>query len=309
MTTILKKDEIKILNGQVKPTPGAYNLFVKQMYNKLKEKYDKKEIFTELAQRWKSLDPHKKQVYVDAAALLKEKAFTEQTEFNERHGLTPQKPLKAQRRQSVFVARPALVESEQEEEEEQEPAITSPKPKKRKTSISSGAEGQSSDELNNKAAIKTTPVKFNAPNNETLNKSRPIEENRKKKLTSESETNNESDATSSSTSSKKKSKKEKKSKIIEPPTNKPPSDFFLYFAKQIHTGKQHKAKKAFDKLPKKERKQLQSEYNEKVEIYMEELKKYLDSISKEEALIYVSIYFEIGCKEHLNLFSKMSFFS
>lgn len=299
MTKILSKDEINLLNGRAKTTPAAYNLYIKETYSRLKGKYDRKDLFSEVAQRWKTLDPNKKKGYIEAAALLKEKAILEQEQFNERHGLTPQKP---QRRKSVYVEQPPEFSDHEDEEVEAEPVISSPKPKKRKTSVSSAFDELSSTERDTQTTIKreqTTPVKLAPPTNFTVvhKPLKSMEKKRKNKLNSESEDytgKEESDVASGSTtaSAKKKSKKEKKTEIIEPPGDKPPSTLFSYFATQIHTGKPRKAQKAFDKLTKKERKQLTAEYNEKAENYVAHLKKYLASLSKEEAVAYVcSQYF------------------
>lgn len=295
MTKILNKDEINLLNGRAKTTPVAYNLYVKETYSRLKGQYDRKDLFSEVAQRWKTLDPKKKKVYMEAAASLKEKAILEQEQFNERHGLTPQK---AQRRKSVYLEQPPEEFSDHEEEEaEAEPVISSPQPKKRKTSISSAFDEQSSTERDSETTIKreqTTPVKLAPPTNFTVLHTplKSMEKKRKNKLNSESEDftgKEESDAANSSrgASAKKKSKKEKKTEIIEPPGDKPPCTLFSYFATQIHTGKPRKAQKAFDKLTKKERKELTAEYNEKTENYVAQLKKYLASLSKEDAVAYV----------------------
>lgn len=248
---------------------------------------------------------------------MKEKASKEQNKFNELHGVTPKK---IKRRKSTFVQeRPEISDDEKEEEE-----VIPPKSKKRKVSVSSNLESDS-DERNTKqiqfklptkqksngispapSPIKTTqsPAKaFQSPSKVPQSPSKTVTDKIKKRLYSDSsvaserETVNsksESDAAQSSGSTsdkksvKKKLKKEKKSKIVEPPGDKPPSTLFKYFADQIHTGKPSKAAKAFDKLPKKERKHLNSEYNEKVEAYVAQLKIYLGSLSKEDAIDYVS---------------------
>lgn len=129
-----------------------------------------------------------------------------------------------------------------------------------------------------------------------------VDESKSNKLDSQSElsdVNNdrvESEAASSSTSGmsfKKKAKKGKKAETVEPPGEKPPSSLFEYFARFIHTGKPRKAQKVFYKLSKPERKRLAIDYNEKVEAYVTNLKKYLASLPKEEAIAYVSIVFKV----------------
>lgn len=326
LTQILNKDEINLFNGRAKQTPAAYNLFVKDTYNKLKDKYEKKDLFTEVAQRWKSLDPNKKKTYLDAAAILKEKAIKEQEEFNERHGLTPHK-----RRKSVYLEHPVEVvysdDEEEKEEQEKKPIIKLPKPKKRKTSESSPFEEpafiepihrtptkqEKSSPVKQKltkqekpSPAKQTPIKQAAVSQTPTKQAavlqtppKSVEEKKKKKLSvSESDEytgKEESDAgnSSASTSSKKKSKKEKKSETVAEPGDKPPSTFFKYFATHIHTGKPHKAQKRFNKLTKDEKKQLTAEYNEKVQSYVANLKKYLASLSKQDAIAYVCIIFSM----------------
>lgn len=92
-----------------------------------------------------------------------------------------------------------------------------------------------------------------------------------------------------SLTSKKKSKKHKEPKDRPPPPEaNPPSTLFEYFTQHIHTGKPKKAKKAFEKLEKKERKQLKAEYKNHRENYELQLKAYLDSLSEEDAIAYVS---------------------
>lgn len=232
----------------------------------------------------------------------------DQQAFNKRHGVTPQK---VRRRKSVFAERPTVKESEDEAEERA--TFVLPKSKKRHLSGSSAVESSSDDTKTKKIKIEKnsplqspsksplkTPTK-SSPVPATVNHtpSNDVKEKKKVKLNSMSEASDfndkvESDAASSSasTSSKKKSKKEKKEKkekSVEPPTDKPPSSIDQYFAKHIHTGKPHKALKAFNKLTKKELKELRTEYNEKVESYVNKLKAYLASMSQEEAIAYVSI--------------------
>lgn len=72
ITKILNKEEQRILKGQVHSAPTAYALFVKDMYEKIKHKTDKKpEIFSQIAQLWKQLDANKKKKYTDAAAAVR----------------------------------------------------------------------------------------------------------------------------------------------------------------------------------------------------------------------------------------------
>lgn len=204
------------MNGQAKPTPPAYNLYVKETYSKLKGQYDQKDLFSEVAKRWKTLDPKKKNDYIKAAALLKEKAILKQEQFNERHGLTPQK---AQRREYVYVEQPLEEFSDHEEEEveaEAEQVISPPKPKKRKTSVSS-------------------------------------------------------------------------EQIIKPLGDYQHLTVFSYFITQIHTGNPRKAREAFDKLTKKEHKQLLAEYTNKKEKHYAQLRAYLNSLSKDDAITYVCV--------------------
>lgn len=74
MSKILNKEEQRIFKGQIKPTPSAYSLYVKDSYNKIKvildEQQDSKNVFSEIALRWKSLDPKKKKSFMNAAAIV-----------------------------------------------------------------------------------------------------------------------------------------------------------------------------------------------------------------------------------------------
>lgn len=214
------------------------------------------------------------------------------------------------RRKSIFVAKPIEKQTDEETDGEEEPKLSSPKPKKRKQSSSSAVESSSDEiktkqiQLQPKSPLKSplkSPSKSNpVPTIVNHTPSKDVNTAKKKlKLNSFSESSDtnerqESDAASSSTSvsSKKKSKKEKKEKkdkVVEPPGDKPPSTIEQYFAKYVHTGKPRKAQKAFNKLPKKELKELKSEYNEKVESYVNKLKIYLASLSQADAIAYVSI--------------------
>lgn len=66
---ILNKEEQRIYKGQISISPTAYTLFVKDMYDKIKIKAEKKsDIFGQIAQLWKQLDAKKKKKYVDRAA-------------------------------------------------------------------------------------------------------------------------------------------------------------------------------------------------------------------------------------------------
>lgn len=70
---MLNKDEQKIFKGQINNPPTAYTLFVKDMYDKIKSKTDKKsEIFTHIAQLWKQLDAGKKKKYMESAAAVRQ---------------------------------------------------------------------------------------------------------------------------------------------------------------------------------------------------------------------------------------------
>lgn len=99
-------------------------------------------------------------------------------------------------------------------------------------------------------------------------------------------------STSSSMSEGKKNKKpaQQKSKDeISLPGERPPSTVLDYYAKCVYSGKPHKVQRSFEKLSQKEKKELTAQHNEKVEKYVGQLKSYLGSLTKEEALLYVSI--------------------
>lgn len=119
-------------------------------------------------------------------------------------------------------------------------------------------------------------------------KSEEVETTNRKKSNSVSSENNErndsDDAASTSSGSK---NKEKNSEKFDPPI-KPASDIISYFAAKYYTEKPHKAKKAWKKLGKKEAKKIKSEYNDAIKYYMSQLQKYLKTLTKEEAVVYVS---------------------
>lgn len=65
----LSKDELRIYRGQLKQTSSAYNLFVKDMFDKIKQKANNKlEIFRDIGRLWKELDANKKAKYLETAA-------------------------------------------------------------------------------------------------------------------------------------------------------------------------------------------------------------------------------------------------
>lgn len=65
----LTKDEQRIYRGQMKPTSSAYNLFVKDMFEKIKHTTtNTSAIFAEIGRLWKDLDPYKRGVYAENAA-------------------------------------------------------------------------------------------------------------------------------------------------------------------------------------------------------------------------------------------------
>lgn len=71
ITKILNKEEQRIFKGQLKQSPSAYSLFVKDVYAKFKEKYGAKDIFVEIAHRWKSLDTEERQPYINQAIMVR----------------------------------------------------------------------------------------------------------------------------------------------------------------------------------------------------------------------------------------------
>lgn len=72
--------------------------------------------------------------------------------------------------------------------------------------------------------------------------------------------------------------------------SKPPNTVEVYYATSIFKGKSSNAKKAYNGLKKSEQKAINREYNAKVEAYVKQLKAYLGSLSKEDAVKYVSHY-------------------
>lgn len=68
---VLTPKEERIYKGGLKPTETAYQLYLKDTYDKLKQTINNPpEIFSEIGQRWKKLDESKKQKYVEAAAAV-----------------------------------------------------------------------------------------------------------------------------------------------------------------------------------------------------------------------------------------------
>lgn len=204
---------------------------------------------------------------------------------------------KAKRRKSVYVEHPAEVISDDDDDDRRKIA---PSPKKRKISISN--ESESSDgvaptkqiTIEPKSPIKS-PTKLNPMQIASNDIDEGNKKKKKKKLNSISESSdfNEYEIATSSTvvtSPKKKSKKEKNGKSLEPPGEKPPPSELEYFAKFIHTGKPRKARKAYNKLTEEEKQQVSAQYEEKVDAYSTHLRKYLASLSKEDAVAYVSIF-------------------
>lgn len=208
-------------------------------------------------------------------------AIKEQDDFKARHGLVAQK---AKRRKSVYVEKPAEVNSDDDADSEKNASL---KQKKRKISNTS----ETSDDVKPTKQITIQPK---SPIQSPI-KSIDIDETakkKKKKLNSLSESSELNDRDENDiaigTSPKKKSKKEKKEKSVEPPGEKPPPNQFEYFAMHIHTGKPRKAQKAYNKLTEEEQRRLEIEYTDKVDVYVKQLKKYLASLSKEDAAAYVS---------------------
>lgn len=97
-------------------------------------------------------------------------------------------------------------------------------------------------------------------------------------------------STNSSISECKKSKKPEHQKTngVSYPGERPPPTVLDYYAKFVYSGKPHKMQKSFQKLSQKEKKELTAQHNEKVEKYVSQLKTYLGSLTKEEAILHVS---------------------
>lgn len=88
--------------------------------------------------------------------------------------------------------------------------------------------------------------------------------------------------------SKKSKKAAETTNAVPPPGERPPSTLLEFYAKYMYSGKPQKLQKSFEKLTKKEKKELSAQHNEKIEKYVGQLKTYLGSLSKEEAVLYVS---------------------
>lgn len=74
----------------------------------------------------------------------------------------------------------------------------------------------------------------------------------------------------------------------ESPPIKPPGTLYDYYVLSVHKGRKDRAKTVFEAQSKAERKLLSKEYNSKVEQYVVRLKSYLSSLSKQDAVKFVS---------------------
>lgn len=259
---------------------------------------------------------------------MKQEAAKEQKEFNKRHGIVPQKPQRRKSiyvakphadnddnddndeksvppepkkqkisndNESADIESPTKQVTKRRKAQIKLPVKTPKKSQKnipKQTPLNETNDDVHDATISNDNAIANDSNAINGTNGDDVENT--TEMNKLDQQSEPSDVNDriDSEAASSSTStgSKKRSKKEKKAETaVEEPGDKPPSSLFEYFARYVHTGKPRKAQKAFDKLTKHEEKRLKLEYNETVESYVERLKKYLASIPKEEAILYVSI--------------------
>lgn len=204
---------------------------------------------------------------------MKEKALEEQKAFNNRHGIVM--PQKVKRSQSAV----------------QPVDEVSPEPKRKRQKISPPS-ADASESIETKDKQQNPPPTPNSADSQKNSVSMNLQKNtvtavtQSVMITSPDEINHqmESDNIDSlaDAGSKKKVKKGEKPKNTMHPGKKPPPDLFSYFVENIHTREPRKAKKAFDKLTKKQRKHLIAEYNEKVEVYALRLNNYMKSISQDE---------------------------
>lgn len=74
----------------------------------------------------------------------------------------------------------------------------------------------------------------------------------------------------------------------EGPIDKPPNTQFDYYMMSAHNGKYEKARTAYEAMSKAAKKKLATEYNAKVQNYVVRLKSYLSSLSKQDAVKFVS---------------------
>lgn len=226
---------------------------------------------------------------------MKEAAEEEQKAFKERHSVVETKKnikKNIKKHNSLTITEPELPKPDENI------ALLRTKSKKRKNSQTTNSSAvESSDDTTKSKRIKiekATPEKnlFPSPKKAAPamtvihTQLKEMEPERKKNKSSKVIQESDTDASTSS-GNKKKEKKAKRSSEIQPPLKKPPSTLLQYFTEQIHTGKAKKAEKAFNKLSKKEKKQLNGEYSDKVESYVTQLKLYLASLSKEDAIKYV----------------------
>lgn len=72
---ILNREEQRILKGQSQKLPNAYNLFVKENYDKMKLEINSSkhtDVFSKLAKLWKTMGANKKKIYTEKAKAVRQ---------------------------------------------------------------------------------------------------------------------------------------------------------------------------------------------------------------------------------------------
>lgn len=173
----------------------------------------------------------------------------------------------------------------------QTPAITIAKPKKKSKKPFSPEEHRPNDGDNDSVSSKRSAKESDSNSSATPSKKRKMDENTKINNIFKSPPSKNYESSSHSTPSKKQKKEAAKNKAAALEAEQPPPSVFEYFVENIYQGKKKKARKAFDNLPKKEKKKLKAEYKAKVDDYGKKLTSYLNSLPKEEAVKYVICVF------------------
>lgn len=72
----MNKDEQRLYKGLPKSVGTPYSMFVKDMYAKVKDSHEERgHVFTEIAQKWKSLTTDEKEKYKEACAKVRSNAL------------------------------------------------------------------------------------------------------------------------------------------------------------------------------------------------------------------------------------------
>lgn len=174
------------------------------------------------------------------------------------------------------------------------PVVTStPHPKSAKKQNNTLTSDDTADEETKKPTNAMVQIpSFNVTNNQLgktpEKKKKKKDKSPEKKLNKSIEDSEASTSSTASMSNKKKRKDKTSSDEVLPPGKRPPSTLLKYYATHVYNGKPNKVEKHFRRLTNKEKKALTAQHNDEIENYVAQLKTYLGSLSKEDALDYVS---------------------